>query len=157
MKALYDTTTAKLLPWPRIDDEPVVGLAPHLLEMTVVQQDKPAYDPAAQRLEKTETIDVDARLVTRGWNVVDMPAPIFTAEDWITGQGYTATRLVSLLDVEAKLNAAAKVSVKASAVRGWLDTVLGTFAADPAPKNTWPAAPHGYEETIQEAVFVLQS
>ena len=85
------------------------------------------------------------------------PAPSYTAEEWITSQGYSATRLVSLLDVEAKLNAAAKVSPKASAVRGWLDTVLGTFAADPAPKNTWPAAPHGYEETIQEAVFVLQS
>ena len=85
------------------------------------------------------------------------PAPTFTAEDWITGQGYTATRLVSLLDVEAKLNAAAKVSPKASAVRGWLDTVLGAFAADPAPKNTWPVAPHGYEETIQEAVFVLSA
>ena len=83
------------------------------------------------------------------------PAPSYTAEEWITSQGYSATRLVSLLDVEAKLNAAAKVSGKASAVRGWLDTVLTTFAADPTPRNDWPVAPHAYEETIQEALTIL--
>ena len=83
------------------------------------------------------------------------PAPTFTAEEWITEQGYTATRLVSLLDVEAKLNAADKVSPKASAVRGWLDTVLATYAQDPSPRNDWPACPHTYEATIQEAVYIL--
>lgn len=155
MKALYNTQTNAILPWPRIDEEPVVGLDAHLLEMNVTQEPQPAYDPATERIEKTEIIDVDARLVTQGWNVVAVPAPSYTAEDWITSQGYTATRLVSLLDVESKLNAAAKVSPKTTAVRGWLDTVLATYAQDPSPRGDWPACPHAYEETIQEALTIL--
>ena len=43
MKLLYDTQTQKLIKWPRIDDEPVVGLAPHLIEMNVVQQEQPTW------------------------------------------------------------------------------------------------------------------
>jgi hypothetical protein len=43
-----------------MDEEPVVGLDAHLLEMDVVQEDKPEYDNAAQRLEKTEVIDAEA-------------------------------------------------------------------------------------------------
>jgi len=155
MKLLYDTQTQKLLPWPRIDDEPVVGLAAHLLEMTVVQEDKPAYDPATQRLEKAEVIDAQAQAVTRGWSVVDVPAPTYTAEQWSDGQGYTAIRLISLLDAEAKLMATNKTSAKMMAVRSWLDSILGQFAINPTPQSDWVSTPYGYEETIQEAITTL--
>jgi hypothetical protein len=153
MKLLYNTETQKLLPWPRIDDEPVVGLAPHLLEMNVVQDPQPAYDPATQRLEKTEVIDTDNRTVTRGWSVVEVPAPTQTAEEWIDSQGYTAIRLISLLDAEAKLKAVNKESSKLNAVRQWLDSILGSYAIDPTPKNNWPTSPYSYEETIQDAIL----
>ena len=141
-KLVYNTTTGRLV---SSGSGPIDSLPADLDFVELTAEETDGYRSGTLAWDET----------TRA--LIPTPLPLVSAEDWITSQGYTATRLVSLLDVEAKLNAAAKVSPKASAVRGWLDTVLGTFAADPAPKNTWPAAPHGYEETIQEAVFVLQS
>jgi len=155
MKALYNTETQTLLPWPRIDEEPVVGLDAHLLEMTVVQEDQPAHDPASQRVEKTEAIDTEAQTVVRGWSVVDVPLAIFTAEQWIDSQGYTAIRLISLLDAETKLKASNKESSKLNAVRQWLDFILGSYAIDTTPKNNWDNSPYNYEETVQDAITRL--
>jgi hypothetical protein len=70
MKVLYDTISQTVLAWPRLDDEPVVGLEPHLLEMTVIQEDAPTYNSETQMLVLTQTIDIEAKTVTRGWNVV---------------------------------------------------------------------------------------
>lgn len=151
MKILYDTQSQKLLQWPRIDDEPVVGLAPHLLEMTVVQEDKPAYDPATHRLEKTEVIDTDARTVTRGWSVVEIPVATFTAEQHLESVGLGGNRQPTLL----YLRQAGAVSAKLDATEAYLNQILAIFAADPAPRSDWPAAPHTFEETVAEAVASL--
>ncbi len=75
MKLLYDLTSDTLSPYPRDDDGPVIGLDPRYVEMDVLQESQPEYDPATQRLEPTETIDTQARTVTRGWTVVDLPPP----------------------------------------------------------------------------------
>jgi len=124
--------------------------------LTIYEADGPELDALDEATVKGM---IEAALpVDESYVIPPPPTPYvetFTAEDWITSQGYTATRLVSLLDVEAKLNATQRVSPKAAAVRGWLDTVLATYAQDPSPRGDWPASPHTYEATIQEAVYIL--
>lgn len=79
------------------------------------------------------------------------PKPAVTAEKHIEREGYPAIRLVTLMDLEGKLAEAGKTSAKLTAVRAWLDTILGAFAANPEPRNDWPKAPFGFEETVQDA------
>jgi hypothetical protein len=110
------------------------------------------------RTETDET--VIATLVRKGWEiympepVVEVP-PTFTAEQWIDSQGYTAIRLISLLDAETKLKASNKESSKLNAVRQWLDFILGSYAIDTTPKNNWDNSPYNYEETVQDAITRL--
>jgi hypothetical protein len=87
--------------------------------------------------------------------LIPTPPPTVTAEEWIDIQGYTAIRLISLLDAETKLKVSNKESAKLNAVRQWLDSILGSYAIDPTPKNNWPNAPYVYEETIQDAIATL--
>lgn len=85
------------------------------------------------------------------------PKPAITAEKHIEREGYPAIRLVTLMDLEGKLAEAGKTSAKLTAVRGWLDTIFGAFAANPEPRNDWPKAPFGFEETVQDTASVLIS
>lgn len=159
MKLLYDTQTQKLLPWPRIDDEPVVGLAAHLLEMSVVQEDKPTYDPATQRLEKTEVIDTQAQTVTRGWNVVEVPAPTYTAAEWVN-MGFQDQRPTTMLYLKLQLDAAGKSSPKLAAVQAWLDQLIVAGVTAPDERRTaeaWTSSPYSFEQASQEALQVLSS
>jgi len=157
MKALYNTQTQKLLPWPRIDDEPVVGLAAHLLEMDVVQEDKPAYDPATQRLEKTEVIDTDNRTVTRGWNVVEVPVAFVTAEEAVS-QYFSAYQIAALQRLEMSLLQAGKpLGPKMTAAKEWLESVMLGWALDPTPKESFGQPQASFEEASAEAVGDLQS
>lgn len=102
---------------------------------------------------------IDGQLVTqqerRAKQIAARPRPAISAERHIERQGYPAMRLVTLMDLEGKLAAAGLTAPKLVAVRGWLDTVLATFAADPAPRNDWALAPYGFEETVQEAVGAM--
>ena len=158
MKLLYNTETQTLLPWPRIDDEPVVGLDAHLLEMTVVQEDQPAFDPATQRLEKTEVIDAEAQTVTRGWSVAEVPAPTYTATDWVDAQQFSGNRTTTMLYLKLQLDAAGKTSPKLAAVQGWLDALIVAGVTAPEQKrNDWPASPYTFEEASGEALAVLSS
>jgi hypothetical protein len=75
MKLLYNQATATLSPYPRTDNEPVVGLDPTYLELDLIQVDQPKYDPITHRLEPTEAIDTNARTVTRGWELIKLPVP----------------------------------------------------------------------------------
>jgi hypothetical protein len=157
MKALYDTQTGNVLPWPRIDEEPVVGLDAHLLEMTVVQEDRPAYDPATQRLEKTEVIDTDTRTVTRGWSVVEVPAPTFTAAEWVDAQGFAGNRSTTMLYLKLQLDAAGKSSPKLAAVQAWLDALIVAGVTQPEERRSdWAATPYSFEEASGEALAALQ-
>jgi len=157
MKLLYDTQAQKLLPWPRIDDEPVVGLAAHLLEMTVVQEDRPAYDPATQRLEKTEVIDTGNRTVTRGWNVVEVPPPAVTAEEFLASVGLAGDRQPTLLYLRQSLTAAGKTCPELDAIEAYLQQILGLYAADPAPRSDWPTPSLTFETAVQAAMQALNS
>jgi hypothetical protein len=154
MKALYDTQTQKLLPWPRIDNEPVVGLAAHLLEMDVVQEDQPEYDPATQRLEKTEAIDTQAQTVTRGWSVVEIEPPTVTAEQAVS-QYFSAYQIAALQELRMALMTAGKpLGPKMTAAKQWLETVMLGWAMNPtpAPQESFGQPQATFEEASGEAV-----
>jgi hypothetical protein len=158
MKLLYNTQTQKLLPWPRIDDEPVVGLAAHLLEMTVVQEDKPEYDPATRRLEKTEVIDADARTVVRGWSVVEVPVATITAETAVS-QYFSAYQIAALQRLEmALLQAGKPLGPKMTACKEFLESVMLGWAMNPtpAPQESFGQPQASFEEASAEAVGDLQ-
>jgi hypothetical protein len=159
MKALYNTQTQKLLPWPRIDEEPVVGLDAHLLEMTVVQEPQPAFDPATQRLEQTEVIDTDARTVTRGWSVVEMPVATVTAENAVS-QYFSAYQIAALQELRMALAQAGKpLGVKMTAAKTWLESVMLSWAASPtpAPAEAFGVPQATFAEASAEAVTDLSS
>jgi hypothetical protein len=155
MKALYNTQTNAILPWPRIDEEPVVGLDAHLLEMDVAQEDKPEYDPATQRLEKTEAIDTDSRTVARGWNVVEVPAPVYTAEEHLASVGLAGDRQPTLLYLRLNLQSAGKTSPELDQLEAYLSGILSIFATDPSPRNDWPQPPITFEAAVQSAMQTL--
>ena len=158
MKLLYNTETNAVLPWPRIDDEPVVGLAAHLLEMTVVQEDKPEYDPATRRLEKTEVIDADARTVVRGWSVVEVPVATITAETAVS-QYFSAYQIAALQRLEmALLQAGKPLGPKMTACKEFLESVMLGWAMNPtpAPQESFGQPQASFEEASAEAVGDLQ-
>jgi hypothetical protein len=157
MKLLYDTETQKLLPWPRIDNEPVVGLDAHLLEMDVVQEDQPAYDPASRRLEKTEVIDAEAQTVTRGWNVVEVPVATMTAEEAVS-QYFSAYQIAALQRLEmALLQAGKPLGPKMTAAKNWLESVMLGWAMNPtpAPQEAFGVPQASFAEASAEAVTDL--
>ena len=78
-----------------------------------------------------------------------------SAEAWISYKGYTSIRLLTLFDIERKLEAAGKTAPKLTSVRRWIDAVLMQFALNPAPKLEWDECPYTFEETLQEAISIL--
>ena len=152
MKLIYDTINETLLPWPRIDDQPVVGLDPSMIEVTAIQEVEPVYNPKRQRLEKTQEVNIADKTAVLGWAIVDV---LYSAEDWLSICGYTSIRLLTLTDVEFKLNAAGKTAPKLAAVRSWVDSVLMRFAANPIAQSGWTDQPYEFEETVQEALNIL--
>jgi hypothetical protein len=81
----------------------------------------------------------------------------YTAEEWITKSGYTAIQLITLLDLEMKLLQTNKTSQKMTLVRQWMNGLLQVFVTDPTPKSNWPDSPYTFEETVQEALFILSN
>jgi hypothetical protein len=81
--------------------------------------------------------------------------PFSGVDQWIERQGFSALKVLSLMDIEAKLAAENKSSEKLIAVRNWLNGITVSFALNPASNGNWPIAPFRFEETIQEAITVL--
>lgn len=106
---------------------------------------QPAYDPATQQCE----------WVDGAWVVTPIPPTLYTAEQWLAKEGYGATQLVTLLNLEAQLAAAAKTSPALTAVKAWTNNLLAAFVADPAPRADWPPAPHTFAATVTEAYALL--
>lgn len=75
-KALWDLVNEKLVPYPRYDDEPVVGLdTDRYAVLTVVREPKPAYDPLIEYLIPTQAFYLDALQYTYDWLVEPLPPP----------------------------------------------------------------------------------
>ena len=83
--------------------------------------------------------------------LIPTPPPAKTAEEWLDSVGLGGNRQPTLL----YLRQAGAVSVKLDATEQYLNTVLAMFAADPAPRSDWPAAPFTFEQVVGEAVASL--
>jgi hypothetical protein len=84
-------------------------------------------------------------------SLVPTPPPAVTAEAWLESVGLGGNRQPTLL----YLRQAGAVSAKLDATEQYLNQILAMFAADPAPRSDWPAAPYTFEETVAEAVASL--
>lgn len=108
---LLDRTTSELLPYPRQDDEAVIGLdrtAAYVVEAT--REPEPEYDPSTHYLQPLEPVvsitdpdsdDVNGT-VTYGWELVEIPPPP-PSTDWeqfrqaiITENGYVAAHCAAM-------------------------------------------------------------
>lgn len=155
MKILFDTQSRTLLPWPRLDDEPVVGLAPHLLEMDLIEEAKPTFDPSSERLVMSEAIDEQALTVTRSYAVQSIPPFAYTAEQW-TSRFLTSLQVIGLQRLEMALVTSGQTLGPAmTAMKAWLEGILLSSSADPNPRSDWPAPPVSYEAATQEAAGQL--
>jgi len=85
-KILYYTPTQTLKPYPRNDDEPVVGLDPDYEVFDIIQDAEPTYDSATQYLTTTETIDTVAETVTYGYQINELP----DYKIWANAQAFMA-------------------------------------------------------------------
>ena len=83
--------------------------------------------------------------------LIATPPPAVTAEQHLESVGLGGNRQPTLL----YLRQAGAVSAKLDATEAFLNTVLGMFAQDPAPRSDWPAAPHSFEAVVGEAVASL--
>ena len=82
------------------------------------------------------------------------PAPASeptTAEQHLESVGLGGNRQPTLL----YLRQAGAVSPKLDATEQYLNQILAMFAADPAPRSDWPAAPFTFEQVVAEAVQSL--
>lgn len=80
---------------------------------------------------------------------------LFTAEEWISSEGFSSIRLITLLDLEKKLIEASKSSSKLTAVRNWMNTILEGYMQTPVAKSDWPNAPFSFDETVQDIFGAL--
>lgn len=108
---------------------------------------QPPFDPATQQCEWIDGM----------WVVSLIPPIFYTAEQWLEKEGYNSTALVTLLDLNGKLVAAGKISVKLNAVKNWTDGMIASYASDPSPKSDWTNAPYGFTETTKEVVQIIGS
>ena len=75
-RILYNPESDLLIRWPRQDDEDVVGLQPPTVMLTVEQEPQPDYDPAVYGLQPTQDVDLDALVLRRGWELVELPPAV---------------------------------------------------------------------------------
>jgi hypothetical protein len=76
MKLLYNTLTERLQPYPRDDDEDVVGLSPEYLIMQVVNAAQPTFDAGTEILVPVQTVNTTTQTVTNGWTIAPKPEPV---------------------------------------------------------------------------------
>jgi len=73
-RILYNPDTDTLINWPRSDDDDVVGLQPPVVMLWIEQAEPPTdYDPAVYGLQPTQDVDLDALVLRREWELVDLP------------------------------------------------------------------------------------
>jgi hypothetical protein len=107
------------------------------------------FDWAAQ----PEAPSADAVWTNGAWIVP--PAPTYTAAEWVE-QHLTSTQLHALSDLRLSLVLAGKsLGPLMQSLRDWTSQLIVASAADPSPRNDWPAAPCSYEQASAEAVTDL--
>lgn len=111
-----------LKPYPRADDEPVVGLAQEYEVYELTQEPQPSYDHATHSCAATEAIDAQSKTVTRGWTVEEMPP---RPKVWMNAQAFMAA-----FTMEEKAAVALSSDPIIAALRLELSTWLSTVHVD---------------------------
>ena len=99
---------------------------------------------------------------TRAIPDTDLPAGWEQAEEVNTSEPMTAEQHLESVGLGGNrqptllyLRQAGAVSPKLDATEAYLNQILAMFAADPAPRSDWPAAPFTFEQVVGEAVASL--
>lgn len=80
-KTLYNTATLQLQPWSAGDADHVVGLESPLVELEIIQDAEPSYNPITHHLKASQIINLEARTVHNGFTVEgNIPLPAREAE-----------------------------------------------------------------------------
>lgn len=122
MKALYDTVAQKVKPYPRNDDENVVGLDPIYVSLEVTQEPQPTLQ-AGESLNATETVNLSQRTVTYGWEVVPAPAPPPIRVSMLAMR-LALARLDLFASVTAAINAISDPAVKMETQIWWTNSLV---------------------------------
>ncbi len=117
----------------------------NLLRKGWVECPQPSYNP------ENETVE----WINGTWVILPIEKPSYSADEWLTSQGYNSVILITLLDLENKLKEQNKNSSKLASVRSWINGILSGYIANPEPKNNWPERPFNPQETVAEAFSVL--
>lgn len=74
--SVYDVSQGQIIRrkvrWPVITGTEIPQLDDNIVWLLESQESRPDYDPWTQKQEPTETVDVEANTVTRGWQVVEL-------------------------------------------------------------------------------------
>ena len=106
---------------------------------------QPSYDSQNENVE----------WINGSWVIFSIEKPIYSADEWLTNQGYNSVILIALLDLENKLKEQNKSSSKLTSVRSWINGILSEYISNPEPKNDWSSCPFNPQETIAEAFAAL--
>jgi hypothetical protein len=83
--------------------------------------------------------------------------PKISMQEWLELQGFSSTNLAIFFDLESRLAGLSRSSSKMSAVRGWINNIISSYASNPLPRHVWTDSPHTYSETVTEAVTALEA
>lgn len=122
MKLLFHTPTQTLKPYPRADDEPVVGLSAEYEVFDVIQEPQPSFDATTHTCMATEAIDAQSKTVTRGWTVQARPAQ---SKLWMNAQEF-----MQAFTMQEKAAVALSSDPIIAALRLELSTWLSTVHVD---------------------------
>ena len=74
MKILYDTLENKTKPYPRSDDNPVIGLDPRYVICNLIEEPQPTYNSSTEMLKRAgDVINLDTFTVVRSWDIINIP------------------------------------------------------------------------------------
>ena len=147
---LYDSTTSSVVPYPRIDDEPVVGLEVERYQvLETIIEDEPTYDPATQTLSFEWNVNLVNGLYIKEWTVTDLP-PNVPLPDY---QGFYFGFMNSALYQTLLIPALAQPG---SDVLGNFMTIVAVALQD--AMNGRVPLPDGVEpNSLQSAIWLLMS
>jgi hypothetical protein len=108
---------------------------------------QPSYDP------QNETVE----WINGSWVILPIEKPSYSADEWLTNQGFNPVILITLLDLENKLKEQNKTSSKLTSVRSWINGVLSEYITNSEPQSEWLNCPFNPQETVAEAFAVLNN
>jgi hypothetical protein len=89
-------------------------------------------------------------------SVENTNTPAYTVDEWLTYQGFTAIKLIALMDLENKVYQANKQSPKLTETRSWLDSVTRAYITQPDNSNNWSSSPYTFDEVMLEAITLIK-